>query len=54
MGDFNRDEKVDDKDAAILAANRGPAAEGASVPEPAAVVLLLGALASLLAWRRRG
>ncbi|MCX7425921.1 MAG: PEP-CTERM sorting domain-containing protein [Planctomycetia bacterium] len=54
MGDFNRDQKVDDKDAAILAANWGPAAEGASVPEPAAVMLLLGALASLLVWRRRG
>jgi hypothetical protein len=54
MGDFNRDEKVDDQDAAILAANWGPAAEGAAVPEPSTVTLLLGALASLLVWRRRG
>jgi hypothetical protein len=54
MGDFNDDQKVDDKDAAILAAHWGEHAPGAEVPEPSTVVLLLGAVAALLVWRRRG
>ena len=55
MGDFNGDKKVDDADAAILASYWGQrAAEGASVPEPSTVALLLGALASLFVWLRRG
>jgi hypothetical protein len=58
MGDFNQDGAVDDEDAAILAANRGqplPAPwAGVAVPEPSTVVLLWGALASLVAVRLGG
>jgi hypothetical protein len=53
-GDFNNDNKVDDKDAAIMAAHWGEHAPGASVPEPSTIALLLGAVAALLVWRRRG
>jgi hypothetical protein len=53
-GDFNRDGKVGDADAAILAAHWHETAQGdASVPEPSTATLLLAALATLLARRRR-
>jgi hypothetical protein len=53
-GDFNADGAVNDRDAAIMAANWSPwAHEGeASVPEPGAVAMLLGALATLFVGRR--
>jgi hypothetical protein len=54
MGDFNLDGAVNDKDAAIMAAHwNQPLSEG-SVPEPSTIVLVLGALTSLMVWRRRG
>jgi hypothetical protein len=53
-GDFNNDQKVDDADAAIMAAHWSGNAEDASVPEPSTIALLLGAVVSLLVWRRRG
>ena len=54
MGDFNGDHRVNDADAAILAAhwNERLAEAAGSVPEPSTAVLLLGALASVLVWRR--
>ncbi len=60
-GNFDDDHFVGPKDAAILAAawgtvNWGDGAGGegaAGVPEPSAIVLLLGAIASLMGWRRR-
>jgi hypothetical protein len=53
-GDFNDDGVVNDKDAAIMAAHWGETVEGtAEVPEPGTLVLLAGALLSLLVWRRR-
>jgi hypothetical protein len=52
-GDFNEDGVVDDEDAAIMAAHWGETTEGTAVPEPGTLVLLAGALLSLLVWRRR-
>jgi hypothetical protein len=52
-GDFNDDGVVNDEDASILAAHWQETAEGAPVPEPGTLVLLAGALLSLLVWRRR-
>ncbi len=59
MGDFDKDGDVDAADASILAANWGYdywTEEGgtAAVPEPGAIVLLLGALAAMAVVRRRG
>jgi hypothetical protein len=54
MGDFNNDGAVNDKDASIMAAHMGESLPAAGVPEPSTIALLLGALASLLVWRRRG
>ena len=53
-GDFNGDGKVDGSDVTILAGNwqYGVTAAAASVPEPSMIVLLLGALASLMVVRR--
>jgi len=51
MGDFNKDQKVNAIDAAILTANWRPepvAGEAAGVPEPSALVLLVGGLFGLL------
>lgn len=60
-GDFNNDNYVNAADAAILAANWNPAptppGEAAGVPEPTALVLLVGGLFGLLIRRqpsRRG
>jgi hypothetical protein len=50
MGDFNGDQKVNDQDAAIMAAHWSTGAEG-SVPEPGAVVLLISA--AIVLWFRR-
>ena len=53
-GDFNADGKVNDKDAAILAAHwHYGVGEEASVPEPSCVVLLAGAVLLLAFCRRR-
>jgi hypothetical protein len=57
-GDFNGDTDVNDKDAAILAANWGKAASlptppNNTVPEPSTWCLLAGALAMLAVWRRK-
>ena len=52
-GDFNEDGVVNDKDASILAAHWHETSEGTAVPEPGTLVLLAGALLSLLVWRRR-
>jgi len=53
-GDFNGDGHVNAADAAIQVANWGSHTESATgVPEPSVVVVLLGGIASLLAWRRR-
>jgi len=55
-GDFNGDGLVNAADAAIQIANWGShtgAESGMAVPEPAAVVFLLGALVMLLPGRRR-
>ena len=46
-------QKVDDKDAAILAANWTGPAGSASVPEPGTLVLLVSAALALWFWRRR-
>ena len=54
MGDFNADGTVDDIDATILATNWQVGATSASVPEPAAIVLLLTAFAAMLLRRRDG
>ena len=52
MGDFNEDEIVNELDATLLAANwQTGVVASASVPEPSALILILGAL-SLLVWRR--
>ena len=52
-GDFNDDGVVNDKDAAILAAHwHAGMTESGSVPEPTTLVLLAGAVASMLLWRR--
>jgi len=52
MGDFNEDEKVNAADAAILTANFGyDSTEGAPVPEPSLMAILLGLPLVLL--RRR-
>ncbi|MBN2216970.1 MAG: PEP-CTERM sorting domain-containing protein, partial [Pirellulales bacterium] len=56
-GDFNDDDLVNAADAAILAANWGDhtgSESAAGVPEPSTMILLFGAVASLVAWRRRG
>jgi hypothetical protein len=58
MGDFDNDEYVGPKDAAIMSANWGYVWTGeesppAAVPEPGAIVLLLGALATMAAARRQ-
>ena len=57
MGDFNDDNVVDAKDAAIMAAMRGDftvAQNGsAAVPEPSAMILLSGLVLALLLWQRR-
>ena len=55
-GGFNADGKVNDADAAVLAAHWGRGAEEATVPEPAALVTLsilvaLGGLARIR-WGR--
>jgi hypothetical protein len=53
-GDFNNDNVVNDEDASILAAHWQETREGtAPVPEPGSIVLLTGAVLSLLFWRRR-
>jgi predicted phosphodiesterase len=54
-GDFNGDDVVDEDDASILASHWQETAEWANapVPEPGMLVLLAGALLSLLVWRRR-
>jgi hypothetical protein len=53
-GDFNNDGVVDEEDASILASHWQETAEWANapVPEPGMLVLLAGALLSLLVWRR--
>ena len=56
QGDFNGDGFVNAADAAILAANWGQTGEqasGAAVPEPNAIILLLGGLLMLAARGRR-
>ena len=55
MGDFNGDGQIDGSDVTILAGNwqAGVTAASTVVPEPSMIVLLLGALASLLVVRRR-
>ncbi len=50
MGDFNGDYNVDDVDATMLAVNWNP--KPSSVPEPGSLLLLVGGLITLLAWRR--
>jgi len=54
-GNFDGDYVVGPADAAILAANwhYGVSESGAPVPEPSAVVLLLGLPLALLLWRRK-
>jgi hypothetical protein len=54
-GDFNKDGFVNDKDAAILAAHWGQGESSAdpSVPEPAALILLLAAALTLCLFRRK-
>ncbi|HBO46109.1 MAG TPA: hypothetical protein DD670_19735 [Planctomycetaceae bacterium] len=55
MGDFNGDNKVDARDASVLAANWGDHTGGestAAVPEPSAIVMLLGAIGLFLTRRR--
>ena len=54
-GDFNGDGKVDGSDVTILAGNwqYGVEAAAASVPEPSVIVLLLGAIGTLLVVRRK-
>ena len=53
MGDFNEDGKVNDQDAAIMAANWAPAGTGSAVPEPGTLVLLASAAAAPCFRRRR-
>ncbi len=52
QGDFNGDGAVDDIDATILATNWQPGGS-ASVPEPTAIVALLGLLIGIMVVRRR-
>ena len=54
MGDFNGDGKVDGSDVTILAGNwqYGVEASSTSVPEPTALILLIGMTASVLLIRR--
>ena len=52
VGDFDEDGDVDDVDATILAANWG-VGTAASVPEPAALILILGAILTFGLFRRR-
>ena len=54
-GDFNGDGKVDGSDVTILAGNwqYGVEATSATVPEPSTIVLLLGAIGTLLMIRRK-
>ncbi|MBN1910732.1 MAG: PEP-CTERM sorting domain-containing protein [Pirellulales bacterium] len=52
-GDFNGDKWVDDLDASILAANWTSSGEGATVPEPSVLALLLSSALAFLLWRRR-
>ena len=53
MGDFNADGTIDDKDAAILAANwhYGVSQASVSVPEPGTFVLLAGNMLALMTFR---
>jgi hypothetical protein len=54
-GDFNSDGKVDDRDAAILAAHWGATSGGEeAVPEPSMLMLLVGLAlgAWIVRWRR--
>ncbi len=56
QGNFDDDYFVGPKDAAILAAHRGYGTgeeNGTALPEPSAIVLLLGAMALLSGWRPR-
>jgi hypothetical protein len=64
-GDFNGDGRVDDRDASIMAAHWlegvsesvgsvGSGSAAGAVPEPATFVLLLGAAATMLVYRRFG
>ncbi|MBN1911221.1 MAG: choice-of-anchor M domain-containing protein [Pirellulales bacterium] len=52
-GDFNNDRRVDDLDASIMAANWTASAEGQSVPEPPAAILLLSTAGLLLGYQAR-
>lgn len=52
-GDFNNDGIVNDIDATLMASNWTGVAANASVPEPSAIVLLLGAAALLLGRRKK-
>jgi len=52
-GDFTGDGVVNDEDMSILAAHWQETSEETAVPEPGTLVLLAGALLSLLVWRRR-
>ena len=51
-GDFNGDYKVNEIDVTLMAANWYPE-PSASVPEPSAIIVLLGALLSFALLRRR-
>ena len=53
MGDFNKDGKLNDQNAAIMAANWTTSTEDGSVPEPGTLVLLASAAAALCFRRRR-
>jgi hypothetical protein len=53
-GDFNGDDIVDDRDAAILAAHWGEGMSEGSVPEPGSFALLAGmAVMGMVYLRRR-
>ena len=51
-GDFNRDGAVNELDATILASN-WQLTSGASVPEPASLVLIASAMLAVIVIRRR-